>query len=71
MDPTIPNDIVSTQREWTATTATYERLARQPGRTALRRRLYRLSVRLAAYPLSPAERMELRRRARDEEAGHD
>jgi hypothetical protein len=68
MDPTIPNDIVSTQREWTAT---YERLARQPGRTALRRRLHRLSVRLAAYPLSPAERMELRRRARDEEAGHD
>ncbi|MFE5688688.1 hypothetical protein [Streptomyces sp. NPDC056512] len=68
MDPTIPNDIVSTQREWTAT---YERLAGQPGRTALRRRLYRLSVRLAAYPLSPAERMELRRRARDEETGRD
>ncbi|WP_326773900.1 hypothetical protein [Streptomyces sp. NBC_01445] len=68
MDHTIPNDAVNTQREWTAT---YERLARQPGRTALRRRLYRLSVRLAAYPLSPAARVELRRRARDEEAGRD
>ncbi|MFF1562023.1 hypothetical protein ACFVY1_00585 [Streptomyces sp. NPDC058293] len=64
MDHTIPDDLVETQREWTAT---YERLARQPGRTALRRRLYRLSVRLAAYPLSPAERVELRRQARPEQ----
>ncbi|MFF1395985.1 hypothetical protein ACFVZD_19480 [Streptomyces sp. NPDC058287] len=64
MDHPLPDDVLNTQREWAVT---YERLAEQPGRTALRRRLYRLSVRLAAYPLSPAERVELRRQARGEE----
>ncbi|MER6122765.1 hypothetical protein ABT173_08760 [Streptomyces sp. NPDC001795] len=36
-----PDDLVQAQREWNST---YRRLAELPGRTALRRRLYRLST---------------------------
>ncbi|MEU5901892.1 hypothetical protein [Streptomyces venezuelae] len=61
MRHSIPDDLVQTQRAWMAT---YQQLADQPGRTVLRRRLLRLSQELAARPMSPAERAELRRRAR-------
>lgn len=66
MDPSIPDDLVRVQREWTAT---YTQLAQQPGRTALRRRLLALSMTLARHPLSPAERAELRQRARSDGTG--
>ncbi|MET7361634.1 hypothetical protein ABZS76_24725 [Streptomyces sp. NPDC005562] len=63
MRHTIPHDLVRTQREWTRT---YEKLAVHPGRTALRRRLIRLTARLHFHPRlrDPAARMELRRLAR-------
>lgn len=65
MSHPIPDDLVRMQREWTAT---YRRLADQPGRTVLRRRLIHLSVRLHFHPLlkSAAARTELRRRAHGE-----
>ncbi|WP_372349693.1 hypothetical protein [Streptomyces sp. KL116D] len=63
MRHTITDDLVQTQREWTAT---YRRLALQPGRTALRRRLLHLSRILAGERLTPAEKAELRRRAQGE-----
>ncbi|MEV6757374.1 hypothetical protein [Streptomyces sp. NPDC051214] len=66
MNLSLPDDLVRTQREWSAT---YAQLARQPGRTALRRRLLALSMALARHPLSPAERAELRQRARSGGAG--
>jgi hypothetical protein len=58
----ITDDLVQTQREWTAT---YQQLAKQPGRTALRRRLLHLSRVLAGERLSPTQKAELRRRAQD------
>ncbi|GGO54666.1 hypothetical protein [Streptomyces lasiicapitis] len=61
MEPSIPDDLVRMQREWSAT---YAQLAQQPGHTALRRRLLKLSMALARHPLSPAKRAELRQRAR-------
>ncbi|MFD4628555.1 hypothetical protein ACFVYR_01445 [Streptomyces sp. NPDC058284] len=59
----IPYDLIRTQREWTLT---YEKLAAQPGRTALRRHLIRLTARLHFHPRlrDPAARTELRRLAR-------
>ncbi|MET7685708.1 hypothetical protein [Streptomyces sp. NPDC005423] len=60
----ISDDLVEKQREWLAT---YRKLAAQPGRTVLRRRLLQLSAALAGERLSPAERAELRRRARQRE----
>lgn len=65
MEPSTLDDLVSTQREWSAT---YAQLARQPGRTALRRRLLALSMALARHPLSPAERAEIRQCARADRA---
>ncbi|MGW4907932.1 hypothetical protein [Streptomyces sp. NPDC004270] len=38
-----PADLARAQQEWSAT---YRQLAQQPGRTELRRRLYRLSAQL-------------------------
>lgn len=61
MRNTITDDLVQTQQEWTAT---YQRLAQQPGRTALRRRLLHLSRVLAGERLTPAAKAELRERAR-------
>ncbi|MGW7085041.1 hypothetical protein ACWGH2_16335 [Streptomyces sp. NPDC054871] len=63
MRHSIPDDLVQTQRAWMAT---YQQLAEQPGRTALRRRLYRLSTAIAYHPeaRSPGARQELRRLAR-------
>ncbi|WSL17460.1 hypothetical protein OG302_20450 [Streptomyces sp. NBC_01283] len=66
MNPSIPEDLVRVQREWSAT---YEQLAQRPGRTALRRRLLTLSTALARHPLSPAGRAALRQRARSDGAG--
>ncbi|MEU5001561.1 hypothetical protein [Streptomyces sp. NPDC021622] len=66
MEPSIPDDLVRTQREWRAT---YGQLAQQPGRTALRRRLLALSIALARHPLRPAQRAELRQRARSDGTG--
>ncbi|MGX1672752.1 hypothetical protein [Streptomyces sp. NPDC055400] len=62
MRNTITEDLVETQREWDAT---YRQLAVQPGRTALRRRLLQLSRVLAGERLSPAQKAELRQRARE------
>ncbi|MFI7387875.1 hypothetical protein [Streptomyces sp. NPDC049813] len=62
MRHTITDDLVRTQQEWSET---YRRLAEQPGRTALRRRLLRLSRVLAGERLTPAATVELRRRARE------
>ncbi|MCX4832070.1 hypothetical protein OG785_39285 [Streptomyces sp. NBC_00006] len=61
MRNTITEDLVQTQREWDAT---YRQLADRPGRTALRRRLLYLSRVLAGEKLTPAQKAELRRRAR-------
>ncbi|MEU6390888.1 hypothetical protein [Streptomyces sp. NPDC046939] len=61
MRHTITDDLVQTRQEWTET---YRRLAEQPGRTVLRRRLLHLSRVLAEERLTPAERAELRLRAR-------
>ncbi|MGW2345126.1 hypothetical protein [Streptomyces sp. NPDC001661] len=61
MRNTITEDLVQTQREWDAT---YRQLADRPGRTALRRRLLHLSRVLAGEKLTPAQKAELRRRAR-------
>ncbi|MEG8276484.1 hypothetical protein [Streptomyces sp. AHA2] len=44
---TFPDDLVRVQREWSAT---YRQLADRPGRTELRRRLHRLSVRAFFHP---------------------
>ncbi|MEV0243371.1 hypothetical protein AB0I06_26125 [Streptomyces sp. NPDC050674] len=44
---TFPDDLVRAQREWTVT---YRRLAERPGRTELRRRLYRLSAQTFFHP---------------------
>ncbi|AZM51747.1 hypothetical protein DMA15_03440 [Streptomyces sp. WAC 01529] len=65
MRHTIPDDLIRTQQEWIRT---YQLLADQPGRTALRRRLIRLSATLNSHPRlrSPAARMELHRLARTE-----
>jgi len=58
-----PADLTRAQQEWSAT---YRLLAEQPGRTELRRRLYRLSARLFFHPYwrqrrpSAAEWWELR-----------
>ncbi|MFD0551379.1 hypothetical protein ACFQ0X_20970 [Streptomyces rectiviolaceus] len=63
MRHSIPDDLVQTQRTWMAT---YEQLAEQPGRTALRRRLLRLSRELASRPeaRAPGARQELLRLVR-------
>ncbi|MEV1024316.1 hypothetical protein [Streptomyces sp. NPDC050264] len=61
MRHTITDDLVQTRQEWTET---YRRLAEQPGRTALRRRLLHLSRVLAGERLTPAAEAELRLRAR-------
>ncbi|MFF1710863.1 hypothetical protein [Streptomyces sp. NPDC058268] len=66
MKLSVPDELVRVQREWSAT---YAQLAQQPGRTALRRRLLVLSMALARHPLSPAERAELRQRARSDGTG--
>lgn len=65
MHHTIPDDLICAQREWTAT---YQQLADQPGRTALRRSLIRLTSRIYFDPhlRTPAARLELRRLARTE-----
>ncbi|MGI5456165.1 hypothetical protein ACQEWB_23940 [Streptomyces sp. CA-249302] len=42
-----PADLVRAQQEWSAT---YHRLAEQPDRTELRRRLHRLSSELFFHP---------------------
>ncbi|MFI6008060.1 hypothetical protein ACIBAG_04415 [Streptomyces sp. NPDC051243] len=58
-----PADLAQAQQEWSAT---YRQLAARPGRTELRRRLYRLSVQLYFHPYwqrrrpSPAAWWELR-----------
>lgn len=58
-----PDDLARAQREWSAT---YRQLAERPGRTELRRRLYRLSVQVFFHPHwqrgrpRPAEWRELR-----------
>ncbi|WP_031479027.1 hypothetical protein [Streptomyces bicolor] len=58
-----PADLAQAQLEWSAT---YRQLAARPGRTELRRRLYRLSVQLYFHPHwqqrrpSPAAWWELR-----------
>ncbi|MEW2614576.1 hypothetical protein AB0937_31250 [Streptomyces sp. NPDC047880] len=60
---TFPDDLVRAQREWSAT---YRQLADRPGRTELRRRLHRLSVRAYFHPYwqqrrpAPAAWWELR-----------
>jgi hypothetical protein len=58
-----PDDLAQAQHEWRAT---YRQLAERPGRTELRRRLYRLSTQLYFHPYwqqrrpSPAAWWELR-----------
>ncbi|MER5937566.1 MULTISPECIES: hypothetical protein [unclassified Streptomyces] len=58
-----PDDLAQAQQEWSAA---YRQLAERPGRTELRRRLYRLSARLFFHPYwqqrrpSPAAWQELR-----------
>ncbi|MFE1832563.1 hypothetical protein [Streptomyces sviceus] len=58
-----PDDLARAQREWSAT---YRQLAERPGRTDLRRRLYRLSARVFFHSYwqqrrpDPAEWWELR-----------
>ncbi|MER5468660.1 hypothetical protein [Streptomyces sp. NPDC002685] len=42
-----PPDLAQAQQEWSAT---YRQLAEQPGRTELRRHLYRLSAQLLFHP---------------------
>jgi hypothetical protein len=42
-----PDDLAQAQQEWSAT---YQQLAERPGRTELRRRLYRLSTQLFFHP---------------------
>ncbi|MGW5610431.1 hypothetical protein ACWEWI_30930 [Streptomyces sp. NPDC003753] len=42
-----PDDLAQAQQEWSAT---YRELAERPGRTELRRRLYRLSAQLFFHP---------------------
>ncbi|MGW5327369.1 hypothetical protein [Streptomyces sp. NPDC004014] len=44
---TFPDDLAQAQREWSAT---YRQLAEHPGRTELRRRLYRLSTQTFFHP---------------------
>ncbi|MEU2338542.1 hypothetical protein ABZ770_02440 [Streptomyces sp. NPDC006654] len=64
---TFPDDLARAQQEWSAV---YRRLAARPGRTELRRRLYRLSVQVFFHPHwqqhrpDPAAWRELRDRAR-------
>ncbi|AVZ74000.1 hypothetical protein SLUN_19370 [Streptomyces lunaelactis] len=69
-----PSDLVEAQRAWDRTYA--ELAAREVPYTALRRRLLRLSCRLAAHPFwgtdrgrSPAARVELRELVRSQEEG--
>ncbi|MCG7204121.1 hypothetical protein [Streptomyces arenae] len=60
---TFPDDLTRAQQEWSAV---YRRLAARPGRTELRRRLYRLSVEVFFHPYwqqrrpAPAAWRELR-----------
>ncbi|QOV37198.1 hypothetical protein IM697_01655 [Streptomyces ferrugineus] len=62
-----PDDLVQAQQEWSAT---YHRLAGGPGRTELRRRLYRLSTEVLFHPYwreggrTPAAWAELRKQGR-------
>jgi hypothetical protein len=71
-----PLDLIRTQHEWNRTYAALDRRRGVPVETAaLRRRLQRLSVRLAAHPFwetsagpSPAARVELRQRVGELEA---
>ncbi|MDH6517735.1 hypothetical protein M2164_004228 [Streptomyces sp. SAI-208] len=42
-----PDDLARAQREWSAA---YRQLAERPGRTELRRRLYRLSAEVFFHP---------------------
>jgi hypothetical protein len=58
-----PADLAQAQQEWNAT---YRQLAERPGRTELRRRLYRLSTAVLFHPYwkehgrTPAAWWELR-----------
>ncbi|OQR60657.1 hypothetical protein B6E66_28015 [Streptomyces maremycinicus] len=58
-----PDDLVQAQQEWSAV---YRQLSARPGRTALRRRLHRLSVQVFFHPYwrqrrpSPSAWWELR-----------
>ncbi|MFJ5534506.1 hypothetical protein [Streptomyces sp. NPDC093261] len=58
-----PDDLVQAQRQWSTT---YHQLAERPGRTELRRRLYRLSTAVLFHPYwqergrTPAAWTELR-----------
>ncbi|MGV9571547.1 hypothetical protein ACWDRX_19135 [Streptomyces nigra] len=64
---TFPDDLVRAQQEWSAT---YRQLAERPGRTELRRRLYRLSAEVFFHPYwrhrrpSPGAWWELRQLGR-------
>ncbi|MER6077099.1 hypothetical protein ACFY6U_48620 [Streptomyces sp. NPDC013157] len=67
-----PVDLARAQQEWSAT---YRQLAARPGRTELRRRLYRLSAEVFFHPYwghrrpSPAAWRELRDLGRSDRAG--
>ncbi|MEV6023075.1 hypothetical protein [Streptomyces sp. NPDC052036] len=63
-----PDDLVQAQQEWSTI---YRRLAERPGRTELRRRLYRLSTAVLFHPYwqergrTPAAWAELRTLGRE------
>lgn len=74
MAQTFPDDLVAAQRDWYVA---YQQLADRAGgsaqTTVLRRRLQRLSVRIATHPhwttlagRAPAARMALRQMARED-----
>ncbi|MCD9880570.1 hypothetical protein [Streptomyces guryensis] len=69
-----PDDLARAQQDWRAT---YRRLAEQPGRTELRRRLHRLSAQLYFHPYwqqrrpSPAAWWELRDLGRPDAPGSE
>ncbi|MFF2201144.1 hypothetical protein [Streptomyces sp. NPDC058145] len=66
---TFPDDLAQAQKEWSAT---YRQLAEHPGRTDLRRRLYRLSTQTFFHPYwrrrrpGPAAWWELRELGRSD-----
>ncbi|MFJ5302598.1 hypothetical protein [Streptomyces sp. NPDC088350] len=68
----LPHDLAQAQQEWSAT---YRQLAERPGRTELRRRLYRLSAQLFFHSYwqqrrpSPAAWWELRALGRSDGGG--
>ncbi|EGX56803.1 hypothetical protein SZN_26054 [Streptomyces zinciresistens K42] len=71
---TFPDDLAQAQRDWSAT---YRLLAEQPGRTALRGRLHRLSARAWFHPCwrdrrpSPAAWRDLRELGRADGDGRE